>query len=175
MVRRPSGMNRFDSRYTVKTVKHPASLMVWACFSGSCGRGGIYFLLPNVTMNGERYQDVLENHLLPFMAMHRSTHFLQDGAPCHASKRIKDFLKAQSFQVIDWPGNSPDLNPIENAWNYMKRKLKSQDISSVPKLKEAILKLWTQDMSREYLKTLSDSMPNRIKAVIDAKGDMTKY
>jgi transposase len=175
MVRRPSGMNRFDSRYTVKTVKHPASLMVWACFSGSCGRGGIYFLPPNVTMNGERYQDVLENHLLPFMAMHRSTHFLQDGAPCHASKRIKDFLKAQSFQVIDWPGNSPDLNPIENAWNYMKRKLKSQDISSVPKLKEAILKLWTQDMSREYLKTLSDSMPNRIKAVIDAKGDMTKY
>ncbi len=109
------------------------------------------------------------------MAMHRSTHFLQDGAPCHASKRIKEFLKTQSFQVIDWPGNSPDLNPIENAWNYIKRKLKSQDISSVPKLKEAILKLWTQDMSQDYLRTLSDSMPNRIKAVIDAKGDMTKY
>ncbi len=42
MVRRPSGMNRFDTHYTVKMVKHPASLMVWACFSGSCGRGGIY-------------------------------------------------------------------------------------------------------------------------------------
>jgi hypothetical protein len=30
-------------------------------------------------------------------------------------------------------------------------------------------------MSKDYLRTLSDSMPNRIKAVIDAKGDMTKY
>jgi hypothetical protein len=53
MASRPLGMNRFDTRYTMKTVKHPASLMVWACFSGSCGRGGIYFLPPNVTMNGE--------------------------------------------------------------------------------------------------------------------------
>jgi hypothetical protein len=118
-------MNRFDSRYTVKTVKHVASLMVWACFSGSCGRGGIYFLPPNITMNGEQYQDVPpENHMLPFLVMHSSKHFLQDGAPWHASKRIKDFLNTQPFQVIDWPGNSPDLNLIENAWNYMKRKLK---------------------------------------------------
>ncbi len=135
------GMNRFDSRYTVKIVKHPASLMVWACSSGSCGCGGIYFLPPKITINGEQYQDALENHLLPFKAMHRSTHFLQDGTPCHASKRIKDFLNTQPFKVIDWPGNSPDLSPIENAWNYMKRKLNSQNISSVPKLKEAILKL----------------------------------
>jgi hypothetical protein len=51
----------------------------------------------------------------------------------------------------------------------MKRKLTSQDISSVPKLKEAILKMWTQDMSQDYLRTLRDSTPNRLKAVIDAR------
>ncbi len=69
-VRRRVGSDRFDSRYTMKTVKHPASLIVWACFSGSYGRGGIFFLPPNVTMNGERYQQVMEDHLLPFMEMH---------------------------------------------------------------------------------------------------------
>ncbi len=37
------------------------------------------------------------------------------------------------------------------------------------------MKLWTQDMSQDYLRTLSDSIPNRIKAVIDARGDVTKY
>jgi hypothetical protein len=53
MVRRPSGTDKFDFRYTVKMVKHPASLMVWVCFSGSFGHGGIFFLPPKVTMNGE--------------------------------------------------------------------------------------------------------------------------
>ncbi len=38
-VRRPSGSNRFDMKYTAKTVKHPASVMVWGCFSANLGRG----------------------------------------------------------------------------------------------------------------------------------------
>jgi hypothetical protein len=38
-VRRPSGSNRFDTKYTAKTVKHPASVMVWGCFSAKLGRG----------------------------------------------------------------------------------------------------------------------------------------
>ncbi len=67
---------------------------------------------------------------------------------------------------MDWPGNSPDLNPIENCWNQMKQKLKDVDISSLPKLKEAPLKLWTQDLSKYYLASLSASMPRRIAAVI---------
>lgn len=174
-VRRPEGSSRFDSRFTVKTVKHPDSVMVWGCFTGAVGRGGLYFLPKNVTMNGERYQGVLENHLLPFMNIHEATHFLQDGAPCHASKRVKSFLQDKPFQVIDWPGNSPDLNPIENCWNYMKTKLKKQDISSVPKLTQEIKMLWTMELSREYLRSLSDSMPARLKLVIAARGDMTKY
>ena len=88
---------------------------------------------------------------------------LQDGAPCHASKRIKTFLQDKPFEVIDWPGNSPDLNPIENCWNYMKNKLKEVDISSVPRLQEALLKLWTQDLRKDYLVNLSNSMPRRIQ------------
>jgi hypothetical protein len=47
------------------------------------------------------YQTVLENHLLPFMEIHGTTHFLQDRAPCHTSKKIKEFLGTQSFQIID--------------------------------------------------------------------------
>jgi hypothetical protein len=71
-VRRPSGSNRYDTKYTAKTVKHPASVMVWGCFSANLGRGGsIYFLPKNVTMNSERYKKVLEDHLLPSMLIHR--------------------------------------------------------------------------------------------------------
>jgi transposase len=63
---------------------------------------------------------VVEDHLLQFMDIYGCTHFLQDGTPCHASKCIKVFLAQQSFQVIYCPGNSPDLNPIQNCWNHMK-------------------------------------------------------
>jgi transposase len=173
-VRRPSGSNRFDPRYTAKTVKHPDSVMVWGCFSAK-GRGGIYFLPKNATMNGERYQEVLQNHLLFWMDNFGSTHFLQDGAPCHASKRIRDFLSEQPFDVIDWPGNSPDLNPIENMWNFMKGKLKGKNISSTPKLIHELKILWTTGIPQDYCRKLSDSMPSRIQQVLDAKGEATKY
>jgi hypothetical protein len=55
-VRRTPGFNRLDSWYTVKTVKHPDSVMVWGYFTGDVGRGGLYFLPKNATMNSERYQ-----------------------------------------------------------------------------------------------------------------------
>jgi hypothetical protein len=44
-------------------------------------------------MNSEHYEKVLEDHHLPFMIMHGSEYFLQDGAPCHASKKIKTVLE----------------------------------------------------------------------------------
>lgn len=174
-VRRPSGSNRFDPRYTSLSVKHPDSVMIWGCFSGNGGRGGMYPMPKNVTMNAERYEGVLQGHLLFWMDNFRCTHFLQDGAPCHASKRIKGFLAEQSFEVIDWPGNSPDLNPIENLWNFMKGKLKGKDINSVPKLLVEIKKLWTMGIPKDYCMRLSNSMPRRIQAVIKAKGYATKY
>ncbi len=89
-VRRPTGSYCYNSRYMVKTMQHPDSIMVWDCSTGNMGRGGLYFLPKGTTKNGERYIDVQENHLVSFMALHRTTHFLQDGAPCHTFKKVKD-------------------------------------------------------------------------------------
>jgi transposase len=76
--------------------------------------------------------------------------------------------------VLDWSGNSPDLNPIENVWNHMKNKLKKA-ITYIPVLKEEIMKLWVLQTTQECLKKLSDSMPKRLQLVIKPKGEMTKY
>jgi hypothetical protein len=57
----------------------------------------------------------------------------------------------------------------------MKDKLRGKDIGSLPKLINEIKVLWITGLSREYLKTLSDSMPRRIHSVLKAKGEATKY
>ena len=73
-------------------------------------------------------------------------------------------------------GNSPDLNPIENCWSYMRRKLKgNRDITSLPKLVETIKMTWDSDIKMPYFQKLADRMPRRRQMVIDHKGEMTKY
>ncbi len=94
-------------------------------------------------------------------SLHADSHYLFSSR-WGASKQIKKFLADKAFEVINWPGNSPDLNRIKNCWSYMKEKLKNKDTGSIEKLIKAIKVLWTTDMSRTYLKNLSESMPRRI-------------
>ena len=80
------------------------------------------------------------------------------------------------ISLIDWPGNSPDLNPIENVWNWMKQKLQDSKATSLPQLQQEIKELWTLQMDNiQYLKNLMESMPMRLEAVIQNEGNSTKY
>ena len=171
---RPMGSDRYDTKYTVKTVKFPAGVMVWGCFSGEKGSGGLYFLDKNVNMNGALYIDVLKNHMLPFYEKHENPHFLQDGAPCHRAKRVMEWLTENNVSLIEWPGHSPDLNPIENLWNELKRKIGKLSVNTVGAITEKLRVLW-DETDLDYFKKLSDSMPSRINAVLNVKGEMTKY
>ena len=64
-------------------------------------------------------KDKLEIHTL---AIHECNMFMQDSAPCHHSKLVSDFLK-KNIKTLDWPGNSLDINPIENLWATLKDKV----------------------------------------------------
>jgi hypothetical protein len=104
--------------------------------------------------------------------------FLQDSAPSKKSKvetgRLKEMEKTCS--VMDWPGNSPDLNPTENCWAHMKHKLKWDcSIISLLNLIKAIKMMWAKDMPWAYFWKLANSMPRRIKEGMLQKGQMTKY
>ena len=173
LVRRPSGVSRYDSRYIIKTVKHPKGVMVWGAFSGDKGRGGLCFLPKKVTMRGDNYLRVLDHHMLPFWDIRRCNHFMQDGDPAHRSKVVKKWLK-DNIPVLECLRNSPDLNPIENAWNDMKNKVQEAHSTNIQTLKEVLRKLWAH-IDAEYFRKFAEFMPNILHNAIKAKGHMTKY
>jgi hypothetical protein len=146
-VRRPTRLDYFDTLYRVKIIKHP-SMMVWECFAGNGRRGGIYFS-PPPKKNNELclLSGGPEGPCWTGRTAVAAFAFPPGWGTCHALKAMKAFLDQQDFEIMDWLGNSPDPNPIENFWNHMKNKLKDVDISSLPKLKDALLKLWPRTSS----------------------------
>ena len=75
---------------------------------------------------------------------------------------------------MPWPGNSPDVNPIKNVWDYIEANIADIHIRNVDELYEAIKKVWL-DVSGDYIKKLIDSMKRRIHAIIKARSGSTRY
>ena len=99
---------------------------------------------------------------------------MQDDDPAHRSRVVKKWLKDNHVPVLECPKNSPDLNPIENAQNYMKNKVHEAHSTNIQILKEVLIKLWVS-IYAEYFWKLAESMTNMLHNVIKAKGHMTKY
>ncbi|GFU52094.1 uncharacterized protein TNCV_3225161 [Trichonephila clavipes] len=75
-----------------------------------------------------------------------------------------------------WPGNSPDMNPIVNVWELMKREVAKDVITNKTQLLERIIHKWNHHpQMQETVQSCIDSMPRRIEALIAAKGGSTKY
>ncbi len=64
--------------------------------------------------------------------------FQQDLAPAHIAKGTKSWFNDHGVTVLDWPANSPDLNPIENLWSIVKRKMRDTRPNNADDLKAAV-------------------------------------
>ena len=174
VVRRPPGSSPVDPKYTRKTVKHSPGVMVWGCFSHH-GRGALSFLEKGQKMNSEVYIKILDDKIIDFMRRHNCTTFQQDKAPCHASKRTMAWFTDQSVSVLSWPGNSPDLNPIENLWRIVKKKINYDACKSLPTLRQEVTRAWCLEVTPEVCAKLVESMPSRIAQIIKNRGYPIKY
>lgn len=170
---------------TIKTFKQSSiRVMIWGCFAFGIkgplvildypgGRGG--------GMNSERYIDqVLSEELLKFYLhvkhKRRYVYFQQDNAPCHLSKMTTRWFNRNHVRLFDHPASSPDLNPIENLWHILKLRIQDREHcpTSSAELQQAVRDAW-ESLSTEDINALARSMPDRVQAVLTAKGGHTRF
>ena len=113
------------------------------------------------------YYEINKNHV----------YLLHDNDPKHRSKMTQEWLKSNEVKVIDWPAYSPDLNPIENMWHFVKCELAKYDEppKGMLELWERVQHIWNNKINKDMCLRYINSMPERIQAVIKAKGGETKY
>ncbi len=99
--------------------------------------------------------------------------FQQDLAPVHTAKGTKSWFNDHGVTVIYWPANSPDLNPIDNLWRIVKRKMRHQ--TQQCRWPEGRFQSNLGFITPEQCHRLIVFMPRRIDAVTHAKGGPTKY
>ena len=170
--------NRDDRSLEKSSVKFPQSVMIWGAMS-SAGVGQLCFLRSKVS--AAVYQEVLEHFMLPSAdQLYGDADFIyqQDLAPAHTAKGTSTWFKDHGIPVLDWPANSPDLKPIQNLWDIVKRKMRDTRPNNAEQqqqeLKAAIRATWAS-ITPQQCHRLIASMPRRIAAVIHAKGAPTKY
>ncbi|PIC47778.1 hypothetical protein B9Z55_007008 [Caenorhabditis nigoni] len=150
------------------------SLMVWG---GFCNGKKMKLQFVSTRETSASYQSTLQKAIVPFFRNKRRTHtFQQDNASIHRSISTQNSLKAQKIKVLEWPAISPDLNPIENLWGLMVRRVyrHGRQYNTVQELKDAVEAEWDAITAAE-LKTLVASMPNRMFEVIQKNGGETSY
>ena len=105
----------------------------------------------------------------------RDVLFLQiDNARCHWSIETLEFYYENNIKIIDWPPYSPDLNPIDNIWAIMKRKITGKTFTTINSLKNELYTIWRELDDEMIMKTWM-SIYNKMNDCIEGKGCLTNY
>ncbi len=76
--------------------------------------------------------------------------------------------------MMDWPSMSPELNPIEHQWVMFKQKVEECKVSNIHQLRDVVMEEWKKT-SVATCEALVNSMPKRVKALLENNGGHTKY
>ena len=148
--------------------------MLWGCFSAK-GTGQLHRI--KGTMDGAMYRQILGENLLPSaraLKMGRGWVFQHDNDPKHTAKATKEWLKKKHIKVLEWPSQSPDLNPIENLWRELKVRVAKRQPRNLNDLEKICKEEWDK-IPPEMCANLVANYKKHLTSVIANKGFATKY
>ncbi len=160
---------------TIPTVKHGGgNIMLWGCFSA---KGPGRLICVKERMNGAMYREILSENLLPSaraLKMKRGWVFQHDNDPKHTARATKEWLRKKHFKVLEWPSQSPDLNPIENLWRELKVRVAQRQPQNITALEEICMEEWAE-IPATVCENLVKTYRKCLTSVIANKGYITKY
>lgn len=167
--------DEYHPKNTIPTVKHGGgSIMLWGCFSAR-GTGRLHCIKERMT--GAMYCEILGNNLLPSvraLKMGRGWVFQHDNDPKHTARITKEWLCKKHIKVLEWPSQSPDLNPIENLWRELKLRVSQRQPRNLTDLEKICVEEWAK-IPAAVCANLVKNYRKRLTSVIENKGYCTKY
>ena len=135
---------RLSAKCSKKTVKFGGRrVMVFGMFSS---QGTMPLVRLQTRVNAHIYKNIVKDHVVPIiqnLGFDRAT-FMQDNAPCHKVKVVISYLSEQDFEIMDWPPQSPDLNPIENLWETLGMKVMERNPTNTEGLWVKLQEEWSK-------------------------------
>jgi transposase len=172
-VQRPIGA-ALDPKYTLKTEQLEGKVSLWGCIcAGGLGHAELYV----DSLDARRYQSILALNLVS------SAHqfwpkgqwwFQQDNWSVHTASTSQAWFHNHGIDLIDWPAWSPDLNPIENLWNDLKRRVYAHHPQTMEELEHYIGLEW-QATDLNFISHICRSMPRRLQLLRESCGHKISY
>ena len=156
----------YKDKCVMPTVTHGGGNdIVWGSMSAA-GVGELHFI------EGNMYCEILQQSMIPsIQKLGRRAVFQHNNDPKHTSKTTTALLKRLRW----WTGKaSLELNPIEHLWGILKGKLEVHKVSNIRQLHYVVREEW-KNIPVATCEVLVNSMPRRVKPVLDNDGGHTKY
>ncbi|UYV63860.1 hypothetical protein LAZ67_2005843 [Cordylochernes scorpioides] len=148
------------------------SLLVWAGISSS--RRTPLHIFSGGTLTAQRYRDEI---LEPYLRHYRdhighNFIFIDDNARPHRARLVNEYLQSENIRRMDWPARSPDLNPIEHAWDALGKRIGARHPSprTLVELGTALLEELGL-LPLDLLQSLVNSMRARCETLIAVRGN----